>query len=183
MCFPWCIPLVPRATCRFPASNHSHVAGIGQSGPFLLSIMLGLGFCSLCSLFLWPSLRIWLLGGAFLGMGKAHNTHGAKGQKEEICDVSCDTCPFRTPPFFLCYSWGRVGGINSDSPHTARASDSAQLWCSSNPARSTVGALPQLPRSSQTRSDVFGSALNDTKFISKLDTHTSIKNSPATNGA
>lgn len=77
--------------------------------------------------------------------------------------------------FFFCYSWGSEGGIDSDSPHTLRASDSAQLWCSSNSAQNTVGALPQLPRSSQTRSDVLGSALNDTKFISKLDTHTESK--------
>lgn len=116
-------------------------------------------------------------------MGKAQPTQGAEGQREEICGVFCNTFPSRAPPFFsLGYSWVGVGGIDSDSPHTSRASDSSQLWCSSNSAQNTVGALSQLPRSSQTHSDVLGSALNDTKFISKLDTRTRIKNSPATNG-
>ena len=83
-----------------------------------------------------------------------------------VCFVFC---------FFFATAGVARGGIDSDSPHTLRASDSAQLWCSSNSAQNTVGALPQLPRSSQTRSDVLGSALNDTKFISKLDTHTESK--------
>lgn len=116
-------------------------------------------------------------------MGKACNTQGAKGHREEICGVSCDTFHLEHPLFFFATAGVGWGGIGSDSPHTSRASDSAQLWCSSNSAQSTVGALPQLPRSGRTRPDVFGSSLNDTKFISKLDTHTSIKNSPATNGA
>ena len=104
-----------------------------------------------------------------------------------MCPLIPPLLELNSPPvsspffFFFCYAWGGEGGIDSESPHTLRASDSSQLWCSSNFAQNTVGALPQLPRGSQTRSDVLGSALNDTKFISKLDTHTRIKDSPATN--
>lgn len=131
---------------------------------------------------------------AFLGMVRAHSTQGVKDNRGETSGLVYPLIASfleSTPPhthqlyfiLFFCYSWGRVGGIDSDSPHTLRGSDSSQLWCSSNSVQNTVGALPQLPRSSQTRSDVLASALNDTKFISKLDTHTRIRDSPATNRA
>lgn len=116
---------------------------------------------------------------ASLGTGKAHNAQGVK--RFVVCPVIPSL--LELPLLFLCYSWGGVGGIDSDSLHTLRASDSSQLWCSSKSAQNIVGALPQLPRSSQTHSDVLGSALNDTTFISKLDTHSRIKDSPATNRA
>lgn len=55
-------------------------------------------------------------------------------------------------------------GIDSDSLHTLRVSDSSQSWCSSRPAQYTVGALTQLATVGQACSDVLGSALNDTKI-------------------
>lgn len=171
---------------RFIASDHTTVAGAGRSAPFLLSVMLQLESELVLLALLLAITQITVSGLCSFRNGQKCNTRCAKDHRKEICGVSFNSFPSRITPtfffFFFGYSWGRVGGIDSDSPHTLRGSDSSQLWCSSNSVQNTVGALPQLPRS-QTRSDVPASALNDIKFISKLDTHTRIKDSPATNRA
>lgn len=102
------------------------------------------------------------------------------GQREGGCSVSFNNFPFRIVP---CRSTHTLYLQLSDSFRTLSASDSAQPWFSSSPARYTVAALPQLPRRAQTVQMCLVQPQMTLRFISKLDTHTRIKDSPATNTA